>query len=316
MSEQSVLSEEELDALRAEGREGGAADATGETRPYDFRDPSRMLNNRLPGLDKVHEAFAAGMQVALHGMLSRPVEIEVGDTSLTRLGDYQASLPMPVSVHAAQVQGREQSMMLVADGGFVYSCVDAFFGGRGGASPTSEREFSASERRLTGVLAQHVFRELASAWSPICALKFAEAQAAKGVQAGGGREDQILVVSHFRVDLMPGTGEFHLSMPYSLLDSLRTYLTAGPRSEESSRQWRARFSERVVNANIDVRAMFQGVRITFGELVALQAGDFIPMNAQNRIHVVVGKRALYVAEPGTSNGQAAAKVLGRVEPVN
>ena len=311
MSEESVLSEEELDALRDTGEGTTAPGEEGDARTFDFRDPSRMLSSRLPGLETVHQAFATGMQGALRGMLGRPVEIEVGETSLTRLGDYQQSLPLPVSVHAAPVRGREQTVLLVADGAFVYACVDAFFGGRGGSAPSTEREFSGSERRLTAVLAGHVYTELAAAWAPICALKFGDPQSVRGASAVGGREDQIMAVSRFQVDLLPGSGEFHVSMPYALLDSLRGYLSSGPRSEEASRLWRAAFSARVSDVAVDVRALFQGVRITFGELAVLQPGDFIPMNAQNRVQVVVGNRTLYHAEPGTSNGLAAAKVVER-----
>jgi len=312
MGDQQLLSEEELDALRESGR-AQEAPVDGGAHSYDFRDPSRMLNSRLPGLDSVHEAFASGMQGALAGMLGRAIEVEVGDTALTRLGDYQQSLPLPVSVHAAPVRGREQCMLLVADGAFVFACVDAFFGGRGGAAPSEEREFSGSERRLTGVLARHVFEQLANAWTPICGLKPGDPQPMKQVQAAGARDDQIMVVSRFRVDLLPGQGEFHVSMPYTLLDSVRNYLAAGPRSEESSRDWRAHFCDRVCEVAVDVCAVFPGVRISFGELIALAPGDFIPIGVHNTVQVMAGRRVLYLAEPGTSNGLAAAKVSARAD---
>ena len=136
MDEDSVLSDEELDALRATGEGGDASEAGDGTVSqdgglYDFRDPSRVLNGRLPGLEVVHETFIAGMRRAMSKLLARSVEIEAGETALTRVGDYQNSLPMPVSVHGATVRGREYSMYVVAEGTFVYGCVDAFFGGRG-----------------------------------------------------------------------------------------------------------------------------------------------------------------------------------------
>ncbi len=315
MSEASVLSEEELDALRATGADAGGEDRDdGAQRPYDFRDPSRVLNGRLPGLEAVHDAFAAGMRPALRSLLGRPVEVDVGETSLTRLGDYQQSLPLPVSAHGAPLQGRDQSMFLVAEGMLVYACVDAFFGGRGGVTPDTERELSPSERRLTAVLARHVFEELKNAWAPICALRFGEPQPVKPNGLGGLRDDQIMVVSRFNVDLLPGGGEFHLALSYGLLDSLRPYLTSGPRSEDANREWRTRFIERVSAVEVQARAVFPGVRVSFSELMALAPGDFIPMNRQNRVCVMVGDRVLYTAEPGTSNGLAAAKVIAVGEP--
>jgi flagellar motor switch protein FliM len=319
MSEHSVLSEEELDALRATGGDARAAPAPragrgGECRAYDFRDPARALNGRLPGLEKVHDAFVRGMRKALRVLLARPVEVDAGETALTRLGDYQHSLPLPVSVHAAVVQGREHSMFLVIEGALVYACVDAFFGGRGGAVPAPERELSASERRLTGLFAGCVFEELRGAWAPLCALRFAEPQPTRVSDPGGLREDQIMAVSRFQVDLTPGSGEFHLAMPYALLDGLRPYLSAGPRGEDNAREWRARFAERVHAVELQTRAVFPGVRISFAELMALQAGDFIPISRNNRVNVMVGERVLHIAEPGASNGLAAAKLLAPAPP--
>ncbi|MFT5446392.1 MAG: flagellar motor switch protein FliM [Gammaproteobacteria bacterium] len=311
---ENVLSDEELDALRNAGNEDGAQDGGSDAdggghRLFDFRDPARVLNGRMPGLESVHDAFVAGMRQALRALLGRPVEIDVGETALTRLGDYQTSLPMPVSVHSSAVQGRENSMFLIAEGSFVYACVDTFFGGRGGVVPTIEREFSSSERRLTSILARHVFDELKNAWAPLCALNFGDPEVCKPTGMGGLRDDQLMVVSRFHVDLLPGGGEFHLALPYGLLDGLRAYLTAGPRSEDSSRQWRASFVQRVTDVQVQARAVFPGVQVSFSELVSLAPGDFIAISRQNRVNVMVGERVLYSAEPGTSNSLAAAMIV-------
>ncbi len=318
MGEDSVLSDEELEALRATGEGGEAAtdgDAAvdGDGRLYDFRDPSRVLNGRLPGLEVVHETFVAGMRRAMSKLLARAVEIETGETTLTRVGDYQNSLPLPVSVHGATVRGREGSMYVVAEGAFVYGCVDAFFGGRGSEAPALERELSGSERRLTALLARHAFDELEKAWAARCELGLGSPSELGANGMGGLREEQILVVSRFHVDMQPGGGDFHLAMPYALLDGLRHHLTAGPRSENSGQRFRARFVEKVFNADIEARAVFPGVRLRFSDLMNLAPGDFIPINRRNEVSIVVGERLLYRAEPGTSEGQAAAKITGVCE---
>lgn len=308
----NLLSDEELEALRATGDDGDSAHDeahSGVHRSYDFRDPTRVLNGRLPGLEAVHDAFVGGMRASFRSLLGRPVEVEVGETSLTRLGDYQNSMPLPVSVHSAAVQGREHCMFLVAEGGFIYGCVDAYFGGRGSSAPALERELSGSERRLTSLLAGHVFEELKRAWAPICALNFAEPKPCQATGMGGLREDQIMVVSRFQVDMQPGSGDFHLTMPYPLLDSLRPYLSAGPRQDDSGHQWKTRFVGKVVSAEVEARAVFPGVKLSFSDVMNLAPGDFIPITRRNEVSVMVGERVLYIAEPGTSNGQAAAQVV-------
>lgn len=312
-----VLSDEELDALRGtglddDGEGGDEEDPEGDCSLYDFRDPSRTLNGRLPGLESVHEAFCNGMQQVFRSLLGRAVEVTSGETTLTRLGDYQRSFPFPTSVHAVAVEERKHSMYLTADGAFVYSCVDAFFGGMRTTAPTSrEREFSTSERRFMDMLALQLFRELEGAWAPICELRFAASKVLKAGSMGSGRDDQIMVVSRFQVGLNPGHGEFHLTLPYVLLDALRPHLTAGPRGAEMSRNWRKHFAETLTGAEMETRSVFTGVRITFAELLSLQPGDFIPVSSQDRIVLMVDEQPIYVAEPGTSNGMAAAKIIER-----
>ena len=313
-SEQGVLSDEELEALK-ESNESSiySADDDSGCSLYDFRDPSRLLNGRLPGLDSVHETFCNGMQVLLKRVIGRAVEVSSGETNLTRLGDLQRSLPVPTSIHGAGVTDRKHSMYIAADGRFVYACVDAFFGGNGGALPTSlEREFSHSERRFMDMLIVQQFQELTNAWAPICAIAFEQPRPVKAANLGAGRDDQIMVVSRFQTNLQPGDVEFALIMPYALLDSLRPYLTAGPRGSDVSRNWRARFGERLTMAEIETRSVFNNVRITFGELMSLQAGDFIPISNQNKISLMIDEHKLYIAEPGVSNGMSAAKVVQRV----
>ena len=54
---ENALSDEELDALRDVGNEDGAQHDVGSDRDgsghrlFDFRDPTRVLNGRMPGLE-------------------------------------------------------------------------------------------------------------------------------------------------------------------------------------------------------------------------------------------------------------------------
>jgi flagellar motor switch protein FliM len=316
----SVLSDEELEALRgtAAGSDHDDDDGDGEGEGcslYDFRDPSRTLNGRLPGLESVHETFCNGMQQVLRQLIGRTVEVSAGETTLTRLGDYQKSLPFPTSLHSVMVEERKHPMSLCADGTFVYTCVDAFFGGvSAGGAPLSEREFSTSERRFMQMLAEQAFRELEAAWAPICELRFGEPKGMKAGGLGNGRDDQIMVVSRFQVGLNPGHGDFHVVMPYALLDALRPYLTAGPRGAETSRNWRRRFVDKLAMVDVQTHSVFGGVRITFSELVSLRAGDFIPLSNSTRVTMKVGDRPLYVAEPVAANGMAAVRIVEKSQP--
>jgi len=313
--DENALSEEELDALREASHEDstghGALSAHADDGHclYDFRDPVRVFNGCLPGLESVHDAFVTGMQRALRALLGRSVEIDVVDVALTRLGDYRNSLPAPVSVHASVVDGRDCPVFLIAEGEFVYACADTFIDGRSRVRPTRKRKFSASERRLAAMLARHVFAELTNAWASLCALKFAEPETCWSTGMGGSAHGQLMLVSRFQVDLSPGGGEFHLALPEPLFNGLRTFPGAGPCAEDSAHQWRSKFVERVNDVQMRARAVFPAVNVSVADLIALAPGDFIAINRPNTVNVMVGNRVLYSAESTTSNGFAAVKVV-------
>ncbi len=308
---EGVLSEEELDALQANQQHSNEHQE--DCQAYDFRDPARILNGRLPGMDALNDSFTKAMEGTLQHFLRRAVLVQSGETTLSRQSDYLNTLPLPASVQSVPLPSHESSIFITLEGTLAYACVDAYFGGRGSDMPEDpEREFSASERRVTHLLTQQVLAELTSAWTPICALEFGSPQGVSLSAGGTGHEDQILVVTKFKVELQPGGGEFHLALPYSLLDRLRPLLNTGPRSTVSNQQWLSKLQQKAWRIPVEVYSLFQNVEITVGELMALQPGDFIPIPEQDRVTVMVDKLPLYVAEPGNSEGMAAAKIVSNI----
>ncbi len=61
---------------------------------------------------------------------------------------------------------------------------------------------------------------------------------------------EVVVVSSFQVDMEGGTGEFHVTMPYSMLEPIRDMLVSGykPAEEELDEQWLTSLTEDVVDA--------------------------------------------------------------------
>jgi len=306
---EGVLSEAELEALQPDPV--SSSDCHGGCRAYDFRDPARILNGRLPGMDSVNDSFIQAMEAQLQCFLHRAVDVQFGETVLSRQGDYLHTLTLPASVQSVPLPSHESTIFITLEGALVYACVDAYFGGRGSDMPESpEREFSASERRVTNLVTQQVLAELKAAWTPICALEFSSPQGVN-LSATGSSHD-VLVVTKFKVELQPGGGEFHVALPYSLLDRLRPLLNTGPRSSVSNQQWLSKLQQKAWEISVETYSLFQNVEITVGELMALQPGDFIPIPEQDRVTVMVDEIPLYVAEPGTSEGLAAAKIVSNI----
>ena len=108
-NDDNVLSEEELDALQTTHPQ--ASGSKGDCQGYDFRDPARILNSRLPGMDTVNESFTQTLEDKLHRFLRRAVVIQSSETMLSRQSDYMNALTLPASVQSVRLPGKVRAFM-------------------------------------------------------------------------------------------------------------------------------------------------------------------------------------------------------------
>ena len=120
----------------------------------------------------------------------------------------------------------------------------------------------------------------------------------------------MVVVTSFHVDLESGGGDFHICMPYSMLEPIRELLDAGVQSDRGERdeRWERSLKEEILAARIELSSQLADVQISVKQLAELKAGDILPFDMPEEVEVEAAEVPIFKAKLGVSDGNYALKI--------
>ncbi|MEW8584859.1 MAG: flagellar motor switch protein FliM, partial [Candidatus Thiodiazotropha sp.] len=287
MSANDLLSQEEIDALLHGVDNGDVATETdvvesGGVNAYDFTSQDRIVRGRLPTLEMINERFARLFRTSLFNMLRRTADLSVSGIQMQKFSEFVHSLFVPTSLNMIRVPPLRGKGLFVIDPKLVFSVVDNYFGGSGRFHTKIEgRDFTPTENRVIQLLLNRAFEDLVVAWKPVFKVKFEYSGSEVNPQfANIVSPSEVVVVTSFHVDLESGGGDFHVCMPYSMLEPIRELLDAGVQSDRGERdeRWERSLKEEIMSAKIELSSSLTDVQMSLKELAELKAGDVIPID--------------------------------------
>ena len=241
MAVNDILTQDEIDAL-LHGVNSGDVDTDdsadvndGKARNYDFASQDRIVRGRMPTLEMINERFARYFRINLFNLLRRSAEISIGGVQMLKFSEYVHSLFVPTSLNLVKVKPLRGTALFVIDPKLVFILVDNYFGGEGKYHTKIEgREFTPTEMRVIEMLLGLAFKDLKEAWAPIMQINFDYINSEVNPQfANIVSPSEVVVVTTFHVELDGGGGDFHVTMPYSMVEPIREILDAGVQSDRS-----------------------------------------------------------------------------------
>lgn len=312
-----LLSQDEIDAL-LHGVDSGAVDVEdappepGEARSYDFTSQDRIVRGRLPTLEMINERFARTWRIGLFNLLRRSADLSVRGVDLVRFGEYMHSLQVPTNLNLVKMKPLRGTALVLFEPRLVFTVVDNFFGGSGKYHTRIEgREFTPTEMRVIQLLLKQTFADLVDAWAPVMPVEFEYVNSEVNPHfANIISPREYIVVSRFHVELEGGGGEFHVSIPYSMLEPIREQLDAGVQSDrvERDESWTRAMREQLQDAQVELSSSLAQRQITLRQLSRLKVGDVIPIDLPDKVTLKVEQTPLFSGEFGTHNGRNAIKV--------
>ena len=317
MAVNDLLSQDEIDAL-LHGVDSGAVDTEddaefdGTARPYDFASQDRIVRGRMPTLEMVNERFARLFRISLFNMLRRTAEISVGGVQMMKFSEYVHSLFVPTSLNLVKVRPLRGTALCVLDPKLVFIIVDNFFGGDGRYHTKIEgREFTPTERRVISLILDNAFNNLVEAWSPVLDIKFEFMNMEVNPQfANIVSPTEVVVVNSFHIELEGGGGDFHFTMPYSMVEPIRELLDAGVQSDRSDvdERWSIALREEIKTAPVELRAVLTEITMSLRDLMKLDAGDIIPIDPPESVTLLSNDIPVFRGQFGVSRGNMAVKI--------
>ncbi len=322
MSVKDLLSQDEIDAL-LHGVDDGDVETSeeeeieeGDVRSYDLASHERIVRGRMPTLEMVNERFARYTRISLFNLLRRAADVTVGGVQVMKYGDYIHTLYVPTSMNLIRVSPLRGTALFIMDAKLVFKLVDNFFGGDGRHAKIEGREFTPTETRLIHKALEQFFLDLEEAWSPVKELTFEHlGHEMNPAMANVINPTEVVVVSTFQVDLEGGSGEFHVAMPYSMLEPIRDLLVSGFQNgeDEKDERWQVALQRDILMAGLPLEMTIAQQSMTLRDVLELEAGDVIPIELPESFQLKANKVPVYNCTMGVSRGNLAVKVVDQIE---
>lgn len=316
-----LLSQDEIDALLhgvddVEEEDVESSDAASEALDYDFSSQDRIVRGRMPTLEIVNERFARHMRVSLFNMMRRTAEVSINGVQMLKFGEYVHTLFVPTSLNMVRFRPLKGTALITMEARLVFILVDNFFGGDGRYHAKIEgREFTPTERRIIQMLLKLIFEDYKEAWAPVMDVGFEYLDSeVNPAMANIVSPTEVIVISSFHIELDGGGGDFHIALPYSMLEPIRELLDAGVQSdkEDTDMRWSKALRDEIMDVPVEMVAKLADVDVTLREVMDFEEGDIIPVEVPDNLTVFIEDLPTFHAKMGRSRDNIALKISDKI----
>ena len=311
------LSQDEVDALlrgvTGESEEEAPKEETRGVRPYNLATQERIVRGRMPTFEIINERFARLFRIGLFNFMRRTAEISVGPVRVVKYSEFVRNLVVPTNLNLVQVKPLRGTALFIFDPNLVFLVIDNMFGGDGRFHTRVEgRDFTATEQRIIQRLLDVAFEDYEKSWQSVYPVKFEYMRSEMNTQfANIATPNEVVVTTSFNIELGAAGGEFHVCLPYSMVEPIRDILYSSLQGDhlDVDKRWVRLLSKQVQGAEVELVANLGSAELTLGDILALKVGDVIPVNVPRQLKAEVDGVPVIDCQYGVFNGQYALKVL-------
>lgn len=319
-----LLSQDEIDALlhgvdevEEEEVSHAAGDDNASTLDYDFSSQDRIVRGRMPTLELVNERFARHMRISLFNMMRRTAEVSINGVQMIKFGEYIHTLFVPTSLNMVRFRPLKGTGLITMEARLVFILVDNFFGGDGRYHAKIEgREFTPTERRIIQMLLKLIFEDYKEAWAPVMDVSFEYLDSeVNPAMANIVSPTEVIVISSFHIELDGGGGDFHIALPYSMLEPIRELLDAGVQSdrEDTDYRWSKALRDEIMDVYVDLSTQLLEMDLPLSQIMELKDGDIIPIEMPENITVYIEDLPTYRAKLGRCRDNVAIQISEKIK---
>ncbi|MCP9760787.1 flagellar motor switch protein FliM [Aquitalea sp. S1-19] len=311
-----ILSQEEVDALlrgvTGDTEDEGDHGESSGVRQYDIGRQERIVRGRMPTLEIINERFARNLRIGLFNFIRRNAEISVGPVRVQKYSEFIRNLVVPTNLNLVHVKPLRGTGLLIFDPDLVFLVVDNLFGSDGRFHVRVEgRDFTPTEQRIIQRMLNVVFTEYQKAWEPVYPLQFSYLRSEMNTQfANIATPTEVVVAMSFHIELGAGGGDFHVCLPYSMVEPIRDVLSSTMQADrtEVDNRWVSLMSRQVQTAEVELVAELAHTEVTLGQVLNLKEGDVITLDIPERVVADVSGIPVLECKYGTVEGKYALSV--------
>ena len=122
--------------------------------------------------------------------------------------------------------------------------------------------------------------------------------------------NEVVVTTTFDIEFGSVGGEFHICMPYSMIEPMRDQLSSPLQGEtlEVDKRWVRLLSQQVQAADVEIVTNLAQFDMTLSQLLNMRVGDVIPLDVPEVLEAKVDGVPVMQCNYGVFNGQYALRV--------
>jgi flagellar motor switch protein FliM len=311
------LTQDEVDALLkgVTGEQDDAGDVGGDNttvRPYNLATQERIVRGRMPTLEIINERFARLLRVGLFNFMRRSAEISTGPVRVQKYSEFIRNLVVPTNLNMVQVKPLRGTALFIFDPNLVFLVVDNIFGGDGRFHTRVEgREFTQTEHRIIQRMLEVVFETYEKSWSSIYQVQFEHMRSEMHTQfANIATPNEVVVTTTFTIEFGSVGGDFHICMPYAMIEPIRDILYSSLQGDhmEADKRWVRLLSRQVQAAEVELVTNLGHAQLSLKQVTGLKVGDVIPLDISDMLTADVDGIPVLECNYGIFNGQYALRV--------
>lgn len=319
-----LLSKAEVDALLKDVElVEGTARTVAAGRPsvvaVDLVARERSVRGRWPGLELVADRFVSRLRTTFGALLGRVPAVAVDAVELVRFREVREHVPRPATLQLFRMPPLRGLGLVGLSRALAGLALEVSLGGRAErCTPSTDRELTAIDVRVLERLGRRILHDLGEAWRPVAALEFSLLRSEQNplLAAIAAAQD---VVLRLELTVTHDGGEraaLTVCIPNAALDPVRHVLETVPGSggEAPSTAWNDRMRALLDDTDVEVTAELGRARLRVREVLALRAGDVVPLGAgrEGPVVVRVEGRPLFLGAPGVAGSSNAVRITSAV----
>ncbi|SES65088.1 flagellar motor switch protein FliM [Nitrosomonas marina] len=313
---EDFLSQDEVDALLRSATDEqddiNQEDNDSGIKTYDLATQERIVRGRMPTYEIINERFARLLRIGLFNFIRRTVDIAVGPVRVIKFSEFIRNLVVPTNLNMVHIKPLRGTALMVFEPDLVFLIIDNLFGGDGRYHSRVEgRDFTETEQRIIRRLLNVVFEEYEKSWKAVYPVHFEYIRSEMNPQfASIATPNEVVVCVSFDLEISGNSGEFHVCIPYSMVEPIRDVLYSTLQGEQMDidKRWVRSLSKQIQGAEVELIANLGQVKMTFDQILCMQIGDVIPLDVPETVVAQVDNVPVMECRYGIINGQYALKV--------
>jgi len=321
-----VLSQNEIDALLAalssgemDAEELKKEESQRKIRSYDFKRAVRFSKDHIRSLTRIHENFARYLTTYFSAQLRTFVQINVVQVEQLPYDEFIRSIPKMTILNVFEAEPLEGRMVLEVHPNVAFAMVDRMLGGSGTAAgrinSLTEIETMVMERIFS-----RAFDSLQEAWKTVLDIK----PRLDGIETNPQfmqivSPNETIALISLSTKIGDTTGMINLCIPHVVIEPIMPRLSVHHWfvSQKKSRvpEEVEMLESRVQKTELEITVELGNSTISVQEILQMSVGDVIKLDKQlnEGLHVKIGDKLKFIANPGTVNGKMAVQIIDKAE---